>query len=699
MATGNITRLEGVWPETHERAVRDSAGVNLETKLGNINSDISQLSQDVNDLSNEEKNKTGGIINIVKDVFFTARSYEYSFSAPIGASIVAKLIADGVTPSSGMRVRVKYEDDALADFTSSPLTSIGATATLTAQKNVKSIVFYNNDANTTATVEISAVYSVEGTLNTNVISADRLDILDKDPAFNLFDYTKAVANVYINGTNGFEAYSSGLYASPFISVKAQKKYFIGGKVLARFYAFYDANKTYLSGDNATSGFITQLTTPANAAFVRFTGQLASYADIIFSENKESTTDIKYVPNPRLIIPIEVSTEDLQDVSLANVGNIIDRTKLIVNAYINPTDGSVKNPGQDYWVATDWCEVEPTKSYYWDKIQNFYAAFYDENKEFITGFSTSNRMPNPVVAPVNARYARFTLNNTAESAFGHHASDVCWVAADSENRTPNDFKSYSLPNNVYTEREIGVNPCDYAGKEISLFNKILCVGDSLMFGNENVASGSSSIVSREPLYNIPAYIKKMSGVDTTNAAHSGYTAAQWLADFGTQDLSGHDAVIVQIGVNDWLAWNSATDSAIDTFKTTLGQIIDYVISQNAYNNGGTLKNKPKVFVATQFPALSYLKNSYGISVDVLNNAIRAIVGLRSDCFLLDMAVYSHSNDNIAFNRGHLSSLGYRQVAQDYCGIISKFINDNLNLFVDTAFVGTPATQFAYSSTEW
>lgn len=47
MATGNITRLEGVWPETHERAVRDSAGVNLETKLGNINSDISQLSQKV----------------------------------------------------------------------------------------------------------------------------------------------------------------------------------------------------------------------------------------------------------------------------------------------------------------------------------------------------------------------------------------------------------------------------------------------------------------------------------------------------------------------------------------------------------------------------------------------------------------------------------------------------------------------------
>lgn len=51
MATGNITRLEGVWPETHERAVRDSAGVNLETKLGNINSDISQLRAEVTAIS------------------------------------------------------------------------------------------------------------------------------------------------------------------------------------------------------------------------------------------------------------------------------------------------------------------------------------------------------------------------------------------------------------------------------------------------------------------------------------------------------------------------------------------------------------------------------------------------------------------------------------------------------------------------
>ena len=58
MATGNITRLEGVWPETHERAVRDSAGVNLETKLGNINSNISQLDQEINGIAEDSKTVT-----------------------------------------------------------------------------------------------------------------------------------------------------------------------------------------------------------------------------------------------------------------------------------------------------------------------------------------------------------------------------------------------------------------------------------------------------------------------------------------------------------------------------------------------------------------------------------------------------------------------------------------------------------------
>lgn len=88
MATGNITRLEGVWPETHERAVRDSAGVNLETKLGNINSDISQLSAEVDDLTlevNGHLSFTLGQISVTKGEpsASTTRAYSEKIANPV----------------------------------------------------------------------------------------------------------------------------------------------------------------------------------------------------------------------------------------------------------------------------------------------------------------------------------------------------------------------------------------------------------------------------------------------------------------------------------------------------------------------------------------------------------------------------------------------------------------------------------------
>lgn len=522
------------------------------------------------------------------------------------------------------------------------------------------------------------------------------DFMELDPEYNLFIPTNAVVGKYINGNTGNEATSDSLVASDYIPVSPGISYHISGGVLARYYAFYSADKSYLSGDNVTAGYITQLTPPALAKYVRFTGQLGYYQDIIFSRNPLLPAEFKYKPKENVIIPISISTTELTDVTLRNAGNIIDRSKLIAGAYIDSADGKQKSTSS-VWVATDWCDIDPTKKYSWFKIADFYAAFYDDGKNFILGYSTSSRMPNPVTPPANARYARFTINDSTANAFGVYPSQACWVGADSEHRQPNEYKSYSLPKVVFTERELGAeNPCDYTGKEIAVFNKILCIGDSLMYGAENVATGSPYIGDKEPLYNIPTFIKKMSGVDTTNAAHSGYSAEQWLAAYADQDLSGHDAVIIQIGVNNWNSWTGADDPAIESFKVALGQIIDFAISQNAYNDGGTLKNKPKVFVATQYPAKSYL--GITVPISILNNAIQEVVNGRNDCFLLDMSTYSHSNDNIAFNRGHLTALGYRQVAQDYIGIISKFVNDNLDLFVDVPFAGTPATQYSYSPTQ-
>lgn len=108
MATGNITRLEGVWPETHERAVRDSAGVNLETKLGNINSNISQLSQKANNnaeyysfFDRTYRSVTKKYINTSGDI-----GTSVDVASPTGNNTFEYLILE---VTAGQRIRVKGE--------------------------------------------------------------------------------------------------------------------------------------------------------------------------------------------------------------------------------------------------------------------------------------------------------------------------------------------------------------------------------------------------------------------------------------------------------------------------------------------------------------------------------------------------------------------------------------------------------------
>lgn len=102
MATGNITRLEGVWPETHERAVRDSAGVTLETKLGNINSNISQLDQ----------NKASIVEDLVNLSNYGLRPYTISAGGAYGVSSGYEHI---VIPLAGVtKIRIKAQSSQAA---------------------------------------------------------------------------------------------------------------------------------------------------------------------------------------------------------------------------------------------------------------------------------------------------------------------------------------------------------------------------------------------------------------------------------------------------------------------------------------------------------------------------------------------------------------------------------------------------------
>jgi lysophospholipase L1-like esterase len=241
-----------------------------------------------------------------------------------------------------------------------------------------------------------------------------------------------------------------------------------------------------------------------------------------------------------------------------------------------------------------------------------------------------------------------------------------------NREPLNKDVVVLNDNILTTEEYPSNPCDYDGFEISLFNKIICVGDSLTEGVCNYTEGGQSIGNVAfPNYAYPKFLAKLTGCTVDNKGRAGYTIKQWYDYYQNTDLSGYDMAIIQLGVNDALQ-NGWTQEA----ETSMTAIINKLKSDN---------NKIKVFVATLIPAFAYS----GTRFNAVSEAIRTYVnGLNdTDVMLLDMAVYAHTKELKAYNNGHLTGYGYLRLAKDYKAYISRVINLNPEKFREVQFIGT------------
>lgn len=310
MATGNITRLEGVWPETHERAVRDSAGVNLETKLGNINSNISQLNQKVTAF-------TGGTDNLIQlqDNTFTVNSVSVKTSptgqikitgtASSAGGRTIKLCTPFSLPAGNYRMVLSplpapdvFVENASGNAILAQKSTSAFNFTLAAATNVYIGIntvngtTYSDDfgiaifADQTKTQYAPTVTAIDfpARERLNGLSQD-LDLVDQE--LDSQDFEKTIATgateeLYISYTNGVAQTSSSNRATGYINVS-----FYRGKVITYLQnaytvasgqvgmAFYNDNKTFVSGVPCHFGAAaegTEETTtvvPDNATYARF----------------------------------------------------------------------------------------------------------------------------------------------------------------------------------------------------------------------------------------------------------------------------------------------------------------------------------------------------------------------------------------------------------------------------------------------
>lgn len=259
-------------------------------------------------------------------------------------------------------------------------------------------------------------------------------------------------------------------------------------------------------------------------------------------------------------------------------------------------------------------------------------------------------------------------------------------------------SFMFTATVNSEYEDGsFSPVDYKGNEIQAFTRGICIGDSVTEGTLDHSGGTFNKAGTS----YPAILKRLTGLDITNAGIAGATSKTWYetslnsstnwGDWvnnewfwreptGTSlDYSGYDFAIIHLGINDVGNMGNIT---IDEL------LVDY--EANIYNIINKLKehnNRIKIFLATIVPSYA---PSYNENYKAMNNKIKAIVEATDNIYLLDLNALSNLTMSGAYNVWHPTAIGYVKMAEEIKSLISYTISQDLEGFKDIQFIGTDYT---------
>lgn len=287
------------------------------------------------------------------------------------------------------------------------------------------------------------------------------------------------------------------------------------------------------------------------------------------------------------------------------------------------------------------------------------AFYDKNKLKTTAIQYSGT--NNMTVEVSGYYFRFTKFGNPNNTVIH--IDNFWEEHIS------DFSKAKDDIAFLKEKVFPINPAKYHGKEFLSFSKCACIGDSLTAGVFNSNSAGYTEYIHIEKYSYPTYMKKHFGIEAVNWGKSGETTKGWYEKAISENWTGYDCAIINLGAND----SQLSDS--NDSKKYLKMIVDKLKTSN---------KGIKIFITTLLP--NYYSNMGNIR-DIVNNRAKEIVAENADCYLVDLTTYSECKNNTVYSQGHLTALGYQKEAEELVAYISYLINQNKNDFKYIHFINT------------
>jgi len=220
---------------------------------------------------------------------------------------------------------------------------------------------------------------------------------------NIFDMTDIISGKYISNSNGLEVVNASLSASNYIAIDPSTYYAVSGT--SEQCAFYDSNKSYISGVTASS---TPFQSPSNAAYIRLSMLNTQISILQLEKNNVKTTYEPFSPKIDLTTIRDVIPESKLDTKLIRgiiSKNLFNLSDIVSGKYISNSNGlEAVNASLS---ASNYIAIDPS-TYYAVSGTTEQCAFYDSNKVYISGLTSTYT---PFQSPATAAYIRMSMLNT------------------------------------------------------------------------------------------------------------------------------------------------------------------------------------------------------------------------------------------------------------------------------------------------
>ena len=227
---------------------------------------------------------------------------------------------------------------------------------------------------------------------------------------NIADLSTVTDGKYVDYSDGILATNTDFVATDFYEVLGNTEYQVPVLYDQQF-AFYDANKVYISG-LLRADTLGKFTTPASAKYVRFSVHKNQLS--IFMLAKSSEYPATYTPYSINLQALNIATNQVNnlfkevrdDLGVKTV-NIIDKTKVLNNSYVDNRNGNIESVSG--YFATQPIEIKPNTEYQTSSFYDQQFAFYDAAFVYISGLATPDSRKK-FTTPANAKYVRFSIPN-------------------------------------------------------------------------------------------------------------------------------------------------------------------------------------------------------------------------------------------------------------------------------------------------